>query len=194
MTLEEAKQYMEENKSSDEVKAYLQGLVSVEGVQTFFTQNEDGKRWLDSERDKHLNKGLDTWKANNLQKELDKKIHELYPEETEEKKQLRELNAKIETMELEKQREVLKNKALTIAADKKLPINKIVDLFISDNEEATVANIGRFEEIFGTSVQSAVEERLKSSGYTPPNNGGQNTQPQNLNDALKNYYTDKNKA
>ncbi len=43
-------------------------------MQTFFTQNEDGKRWLDSERDKHLNKGLDTWKANNLQKEIDKKI------------------------------------------------------------------------------------------------------------------------
>jgi len=85
MTLEEAKQYMEENKSSDEVKAYLQGLVNVEGVQNFFTQSEDGKRWLDSERDKHLNKGLDTWKANNLQKEIDKKIHELYPEETEEK-------------------------------------------------------------------------------------------------------------
>jgi hypothetical protein len=58
MTLEEVKKYMEENKNSDEVKAYLQGLVNVEGVQTFFTQNEDGKRWLDSERDKHLNKGL----------------------------------------------------------------------------------------------------------------------------------------
>ena len=74
MTLEEAKQYMEENKGSDEVKAYLQGLVNAEGVQTFFTQNENGKRWLDSERDKHLNKGLDTWKANNLLKEIDKKI------------------------------------------------------------------------------------------------------------------------
>jgi len=194
MTLEEAKQYIEENKSSEEVKAYLQGLVNVEGVQTFLTQNEDGKRWLDSERDKHLNKGLDTWKANNLQKEIDKKIYELYPEETDDKKQLRELNAKIETMEFEKQREVLKNKALTIAADKKLPINKIVDLFISDNEEATVANIGRFEEIFGTSVQSAVEERLKTNGYTPPNNGGQNTQPQNLNDALKNHYSEKNRG
>jgi len=194
MTLEEVKIYMEENKGNDEVKAYLQGLVNVEGVQDFFTQNEDGKRWHDSEKDKHLNKGLDTWKANNLQKEIDKKIHELYPEETDDKKQLRELNAKIETMELEKQREVYKNKALTIAADKKLPINKIVDLFISDNEEATVANIGRFEDIFGTSVQLAVEERLKSNGYTPPNNGGQNNQPQNLNDALKNYYSENNKG
>lgn len=142
----------------------------------------------------NINKGLETWKSNNLPKEIDKRIKELYPEETEEKKQLRELNAKIEKMEAEKLREVLKNKALTIAADKKLPINKIVDLFISDNEEATVANIGRFEEIFGTSVQSAVEERLKSNGYTPPNNGGQNKQPQNLNEALKNYYSEKNRG
>ena len=191
MTLEEVKKYIEENKSSDEVKAYLQGLVSVEGVQNF-TQNEDGKRWLDSEKDKHLNKGLDTWKANNLQKEIDKKIHELYREESEEKKQLRELNAKIVNMELEKQREVFKNKALTIAADKKLPINKIVDLFISDNEESTVSNIGRFEEIFGASVQSAVEERLKGNGYTPPNNAGGNTQPRDLNDAIKNHYNKNN--
>jgi len=194
MTLEEVKMYIEENKGSDEVKAYLQGLVSVEGVQTFLSQNEDAKRWLDSEKDKHLNKGLDTWKANNLQKEIDKKISELYPEETEEKKQLRELNAKIVNMEQEKQREVLKNKALTIAADKKLPINKVIDLVLGSDEESTVSNISRFEEILSSSVQTAVEERLKSSGYTPPNSGGQNTQPKNLNDALKNYYSDKNKA
>ena len=194
MTLEEAKQYMEENKSSDEVKAYLQGLVNVEGVQTFFTQNEDGKRWLDSERDKHLNKGLETWKTNNLQKEVDKKIHELYPEETEEKKQLRELNAKIVNMELEKQREVLKNKALTLAGEKKLPINKVIDMVIGSDEESTVANIGRFEEIFSSSVQTAVEERLKSNGYTPPNNSGDGAKSKNLNDALKNYYSGKNKG
>lgn len=194
MTFEEVKKYMEENKSSEELKSYLQGLVNVEGVQKFLSENEEGKRFLDSERDKHLEKGLRTWQDNNLKKEIDKRVLELYPEETPEKKQLRELNAKIEKMESEKQREVFKNKALTIAADKKLPINKIVDLFISDNEEDTLANIGRFEEIFGISVQSAVEERLKSNGYTPPNNGGQNAQPQNLNDALKNYYSEKNKG
>lgn len=194
MTFEEVKTYLEENKTSNEVKAYLQGLVSVEGVQSFLTQNEEGKRWLDSERDKHLNKGLETWKANNLQKEIDKRIKELYPEETEEKKQLRELNTKIEKMEAEKQREVLKNKALTLAADKKLPINKVIDLVLGHDEETTVTNIGRFEEIFASSVQTAVEERLKSTGYTPPNSSGNETKAKNLNDALKTYYSDKNKA
>lgn len=194
MTFDEVKKYMDENRTNDEVIAYLQGLISVEGVQEFLNENDEGKRWLDSERDKHLSKGLETWKSNNLQKEIDKRIKELYPEETEEKKQLRELNDKIQKMEQEKQREILKNKALTIAAEKKLPLNKIIDLVISDNEEATVSNIGRFEEIFGASVQSAVEERLKSNGYTPPNNGGQGNQPKNLNDALKKYYSNNNKV
>jgi len=192
MTIEEAKKFIEDNKGNEELKAYIQGLISVDGVQKFLTENEEGKRFLDSERDKHLSKGLDTWKSNNLQKEIDKRILELYPEETAEKRQLRELNVKIEKMESEKQREVLKNKALTIIADKKLPINKIVDLLISEDEETTVSNIGRFEEIFGASVQSAVEERLKVSGYNAPNNNGQNTQPKDLNGAIKNYYNKNN--
>ena len=194
MTFEEVKKYMDENKTSDEVKAYLQGLMSVEGVQKFLSENEEGRRWFDSEKDKHLEKGLKTWKDNNLQKEIDKKIKELYPEESEEKKQLRELTAKIERMELEKQREILKNKALTIASEKKLPINKIADLFIAEDEEATVANISKFEEIFNSSVQSAVEERLKSNGYNPPqNNSSRNNQPKSLNEALKQYYSNQNK-
>lgn len=193
MTFEEVKKYIDENKGNSEVKAYLQGFMGVEGVQRFLNENEEGKRWLDSERDKHLEKGLKTWKDNNLQKEIDKRIKELYPEETEEKKQLRELNDKIQKMEQEKQREVLKNKALTIAAEKKLPINKIIDLIIAQDEESTVSNIGKFEEVFGASVQTAVEERLKGSGYNPPQNGNQSNQPKNLNDALKNYYSN-NKA
>lgn len=196
MDLNEVKQFINDNKDNVEVKGYLQGLnkISVEGIQEFLAENEDGKSWLDSEKDKHLSKGLETWKANNLQKEIDKKINELYPAETEEKKQLRELNAKIERMETEKQREVLKNKALTIASEKKLPINKIIDLVLGSDEETTLSNITKFEEIFGASVQSAVEERLKGNGYTPPNNASENTQPKNLNEALKNYYSEKNKG
>ncbi|MBK5242055.1 DUF4355 domain-containing protein [Clostridium sp.] len=194
MTIEEVKKFINENKESGEVKAYLQGLVSVEGVKKYLSENEDGRKWLDSERDKHLSKGLDTWKTNNFQKEIDRRITELYPAETDEKKQLRELNLKIEKMESEKQREVLKNKALTIASEKKLPINQIIDLVIAGDEETTVSNINKFEEIFGSSVQLAVEERLKTSGYTPPINASGNTQPKDLNEALKNYYTEKNKG
>ncbi|MBW7572435.1 DUF4355 domain-containing protein [Caproiciproducens faecalis] len=191
MTLDEVKQYFNENKNSEETKAYLQGLITVEGVQNFM-ETSDGKSWLDSVKDKHLQKGLETWKANNLQKEIDKKIAELYPEENEEKKQLRELNSKIEKMEQEKQREVLKNKALTVATEKKLPITNIVDLLLGKDEESTLENIGRLETVFGDSVKSAVEERLKSNSYIPPQSKEQEPKVRNLGDALKNYYTKNN--
>ena len=191
MTLDEVKQYFSENKDNEETKAYLQGLITVEGVQNFM-ETQDGKSWLDSVKDKHLQKGLETWKANNLQKEIDKKITELYPEENEEKKQLRELNSKIEKMEQEKQREVLKNKALTVASEKKLPITNIVDLLLGKDEESTLENIGRIETVFGNSVQSAVEERLKSNSYVPPQSKEQEPKVKNLGDALKNYYTKNN--
>jgi len=192
MSFEEVKQYIEENKNTEELKAYLQGFTTVDGVQKFLNDNESGKRWIDSEKDKHLTKGLDTWKANNLQKEIDKKISALYPDESAEQKQFRELNAKIEKMESEKQREVLKNRALTVAAEKKLPLSNIIDLVLGKDEESTLDNIGRIESIFSTSVQSAVEERLKSSSYTPPKNNDQEPKPKNLNDALKTYYTKNN--
>ena len=191
MTLDEVKQYFSENKDNEETKAYLQGLITVEGVQNFM-ETQDGKSWLDSVKDKHLQKGLETWKANNLQKEIDKKITELYPEENEEKKQLRELNSKIEKMEQEKQREVLKNKALTVASEKKLPITNIVDLLLGKDEESTLENIGRVETVFGDSVQSAVEERLKNNSYVPPQSKEQEPKVKNLGDALKNYYTKNN--
>ena len=192
MSFEEVKQYIEENKNSEELKVYLQGFTTVEGVQKFLIDNEDGRRFFDSEKNKHLTKGLDTWKANNLQKEIDKKISALYPDESAEQKQFRELNAKIEKMESEKQREVLKNRALTVAAEKKLPVSNIIDLVLGKDEESTLENIGRIESIFSTSVQSAVEERLKSSSYTPPKNNDQEPKPKNLNDALKTYYTKNN--
>jgi hypothetical protein len=95
-------------------------------------------------------------------------------------------------MESEKQREVLKNRALTVVTEKKLPVSNIIDLVLGKDEESTLENIGRIESIFSTSVQSAVEERLKSSSYTPPKNNEQEPKPKNLNDALKTYYTKNN--
>jgi len=74
MNFEEVKKYIDENKGDKELAAYLQGLMGVEGMQKYLAENEDGRRWLDAEKDKHLDKGLKTWKDNNLQKEIDKKI------------------------------------------------------------------------------------------------------------------------
>ena len=87
---------------------------------------------------------------------------------------------------------IMKNKALTVASEKKLPITNIVDLLLGKDEESTLENIGRIETVFGNSVQSAVEERLKSNSYVPPQSKEQEPKVKNLGDALKNYYTKNN--
>lgn len=176
MDLNAVKEFIEQNKDNDEVKAYLQGFkqLSVEEVQKFITENTDAKKWFDSEKDKHFSKGLETWKTNNLQKLIDEAVRKANPEETPEQKQLRELQEKINKMEAEKTYEALKNKALTVATEKKIPVS-IVDLFIGEDEESTLSNLVKFEEAMKPYIQEVVEERLKSGAYVPPKdkaNGG----------------------
>ncbi|MGG3210951.1 DUF4355 domain-containing protein [Geobacillus stearothermophilus] len=168
MNLEDVKKFFEENKDNEEVKAYLQGLrsVSVEEVQKMLVENEELKRWLDSEKDRHFSKGLETWKRNNLQKLIDEEIKKRFPEADPKDVKLKELEAKIAQMEQEKLREALKNKALTLASEKKLPI-QLIDYFIGQDEESTLQNLSTFEEVWTSHLQTLVDEKLKSTGVQP---------------------------
>lgn len=169
MKFEEVKSYINENKETEEVKTYLQELspLTVEGVKDYLTTNQEGKSWIDSVKDKHLSKGLETWKSNNLEKLIDEEIKTRFPEKDEKEIEVEKLRAEVQKMQLEKQREVLTNKAIKIANDKHLPLS-LVDFFIAENEESTVKNLSVLEEVFSKSVQSEVEKRLKGDGYTPP--------------------------
>ncbi|MGZ0086349.1 DUF4355 domain-containing protein [Caldibacillus thermoamylovorans] len=168
MNLEDVKKFFEENKDNEEVKAYLQGLrsVSVEEVQKMLVENEELKKFFDSEKDKHFSKGLETWKRNNLQKLIDEEIKKRFPEADPKDVKLKELEAKIQQMEQEKLRESLKNKALTLATEKKLPI-QLIDYFIGQDEESTLQNLAKFEEVWTQNLQALVDEKLKTSGVNP---------------------------
>ncbi|MDK2800573.1 MAG: hypothetical protein PWQ70_2192 [Clostridiales bacterium] len=172
MNLEEIKKYLEENKDNDDVKAFVQGLnpITKERIETFVRTEKEGKSWLDSQNDKYFQKALETWKTNNLQKLIDEKIKELYPEEDPKDIELKKMKQEIEKMKKEKQRESLLNKALKIADEKKLP-KDILDYFIADNEENTLKNLDSLEKVFSTHVENLVNERLKSGNYTPPKGG-----------------------
>ncbi|MGX1902424.1 DUF4355 domain-containing protein [Thermolongibacillus altinsuensis] len=168
ITLEQVKEFFEQNKESEEVKAYLQGLrsLSVEEVQKMLVENEELKRWFDSEKDRHFSKSLSTWQKNNLQKLIDEEIKKRFPEADPKDVKLKELEAKIAQMEQEKLRESLKNKALTLATEKKLPI-QLIDYFIGQDEESTLQNLAKFEEVWTQNLQALVEEKLKTSGVNP---------------------------
>lgn len=176
MNIEEVKNFINDNKESEEMKTYLQDFnkVSVEGIENYLTEDEEGKKWFDSVKDKHFNKALDTWKSNNLTKLIDDEVKKKFPSKDEKEIEVDNLKFEIEKMKQEKLHEVLTSKAIKIASDKNLPLN-LVDFFIAQDEEATVNNLKVLEESFNKEVQKAVEKRLKNEGYNPPKDTSGNT-------------------
>ena len=176
MNIEEVKNFINDNKESEEVKTYLQDLnkVNVEGIEKYVTEDEEGKKWFDSVKDKHFNKALDTWKTNNLTKLIDDEVKKKFPSKDEKDIEVENLKVEIEKMKQEKLHEALTSKAIKIASDKNLPLN-LVDFFIAQDEEATVNNLKVLEESFHKEVQKAVEKRLKNEGYNPPKDTSGNT-------------------
>lgn len=176
MNIEEVKNFINDNNESEEVKTYLQDLnkVNVEGIEKYVTEDEEGKKWFDSVKDKHFNKALDTWKSNNLTKLIDDEVKKKFPSKDEKDIEVENLKVEIEKMKQEKLHEALTSKAIKIASDKNLPLN-LVDFFIAQDEEATVNNLKVLEESFNKEVQKAVEKRLKNEGYNPPKDTSGNT-------------------
>lgn len=168
MNLEDVKKFFEKNKDNEEVKAYLEGLkkVSVQEVQQMLAENDELKRWFDSEKDRHFTKGLETFKQKTMPKLIEEEISKRFPEADPKDVKLKELEAKIQQMEQEKQRELLKNKALTLATEKKLPI-QLIDFLIGQDEETTLQNLTTFEEVWTSHLQTLVDEKLKSTGVQP---------------------------
>ncbi|MDQ8054955.1 DUF4355 domain-containing protein [Bacillus velezensis] len=163
-TLEDVKKFLEENKENEEVQSYLNELsaVSADKVNGFL-DTEEGKRLIQPRLDSHFTKGLDTWKANNLDALVDAKVKELYPEETEEQKRIRKLEKELEDQKTAAQREKLLNKAVSYASEKQLPAD-VVGFFIGEDEESTMKNLGAFEEKYNAALQKAIESKFQENG------------------------------
>lgn len=164
---DEVKSYFEKNKDSEDVKGFLNGFSNLDVFKEKINSDTNFKSYFDSEKDKHLSKGIETFKTNNLDKLVNEKIKELYPEKDPKDTELAKLKAEIEKIQKDSIRKDLKNKALEIATNRKLPI-ELIDFLVSDTEEGTVKNLEKLESVFTTSVESLVQERLKSGSYTPP--------------------------
>ncbi len=171
MNLEEIRAFLEQNKGDQTIQEFVRGLnpVTIDRVKDFATVNDEGRTWLQSQKDSFFSSSLETWRKNNLDEVVMTKVKELYPEESEDQKRIRLLEQKLAEAEQKEQRELLKNKAISIASEKKLPAN-LVDFFLGEDEEKTLANITLLEEnytpIIEARVNEQVEERFKGSGRT----------------------------
>lgn len=167
MNLEEIKKFFEENKGDEAVKAYLDelGAVSADKVEGFLKTYE-GKKLLQPILDKNFNKGLETWKTNNLEKLIDDEVKKRNPGQTPEQLEIEKLKKQIEDEKSARTREALVNKALKVSKEKNLP-DGIVDFFIGPDEDVTLANLTKFEEEFNKAVTDAVNVKFKESGRNP---------------------------
>ena len=167
---EEIKAVVEESKAALINKENL----TLEELKNIINENEGFKAWLSSEKDRHFSTSLNTWKENNLSKEVEKEISKRYPAETEEQKKLRDLELKLQAMEQESKMKELKANTMRVINDKQLD-SEILDFVLSDNEETTIANIDKFEGLVERLANKRLEEKYKNANTTPSQSVGQAT-------------------
>lgn len=129
------------------------------------------KSFLDSEKDKHADKVLKTFKANNLEKLIDAEVlKRTGKNETPEQKAIRELQEQLANMGKEKEKAERIAKYKDVLVKKKIP-SQLSDFILGEDDDVTDANINIFEDAMKTYVENKVKERLKDSKYTPPKSG-----------------------
>jgi len=162
-------------KDEDQVDDAVKGSELVKkfsGLEAFKSRiNEaDFKSFMDSEKDKHLTKGLETFKTNNLTALVDAEVKKKFPTKDPNELAMENMKAEMEKMKTEASRKDLKTNAMKILSDKKLPTD-LIDYFIGADEATTTDNLTKFETMFNAGVTTLVAEKLKG-GYTPPNDKG----------------------
>lgn len=157
-------------EGTEEFETYVSGLMNADRVGKYL-DTEDGKKYINPKMDKHFSTSLETWKKNNLDALVDAKVKELYPEADPKDKKVAELQAELEKIKADNLRKDLKNKALTFATEKGLPVD-LVDFFIGTDEKTTIANMETLEKTYTAAIANAVRGKLKGDNYAPPADDG----------------------
>lgn len=168
---DEVKNYFEANKDNDEVKGFLNGFNSLDVFKEKVNSNADFKSFMDSQKDSHFTKALDTWKTNNLEKLVDEKVNQLYPKADAKDTELAKLKAQLDQIQKDSLHKELTNSAYKMATEKKLP-NELVDYFVGQDSESTASNINKLAEIMSAHDEAIRKEFAKDNSYTPPSDKG----------------------
>jgi len=156
-------------KNAEPVKALANSGLTLDAFKTKLESDAEFKSFMDSEKDKHLQKGIDTFKTNNLQKIVDEEYKKQHPEADPKDTEIAKLKKQFEDMQKEATKKELTNKALKIATEKKLPA-ELVDYFVGADEDTTTKNLDKLADIFSKHDEAIKTEILKDGTYKP---GGQ---------------------
>lgn len=145
--------------------------INAETIEEVIQSDEELKKWHQAQLDRHFSKSLETWKENNLEKIREEIRSELNPAETEEQKQLRELQQKLAAIEAKEKRGAVYQKLVKQADEKGIPLG-LVDLVVTDDEEKAQANFEALTQALETYREGLVKDVLKGRGKTPETGTG----------------------
>lgn len=168
---DEVKSYFETNKDNDEVKNFLGGFSTLDVFKEKVNNDSNFKSYMDSAKDSHFSKALETWKTNNLDKLVDEKVNQLYPKADTRDTEVAKLKAQLDQMQKDSLHKELTNSAYKMATEKKIP-NELVDYFVGQDMDSTTNNINKLAEIMASHDEAIRKEFAKDNSYTPPTDKG----------------------
>lgn len=173
MIKSELLELINEIDNEGDVDAVLDGLLTLDKFKNKLDDKEF-KSFLDSEKDKYSAKAITTALENYKKKELPKVIADEIAKakgepQTEQEKQLLELQKKIEIMEKEKARAEMTSKYKSVLSEKSIPVD-MIDFLLAGDDDTTISNIDLFEKAMNKYVEDKVTERLSNSNYEPKSN------------------------
>lgn len=133
-------------------------------------KDKDFKAFLESENDKYFTKALNTWKENNLEKELEPFIKDKYPDLVTDPmaKKLADLEKQLADEKAANARKDLLAEAMKYAKDKKLPAS-VVEKCLGEDFDKTKEVIDSIAEDWSKGLEAIVTEKMKQSSYVPGN-------------------------
>lgn len=133
-------------------------------------KEKEFKAFLDSENDKYHSKALNTWKENNLEKELEPFIQQKYPDLVTDpvQKKVLELEKELEKERQANARKDLLTQAMKYAADKKLPAS-IVEKCLGEDFDKTKEVLDSISKDWSDGLEAITTEKLKNNSYIPGN-------------------------
>lgn len=149
------------------LESHIYTALEKEDVALVQSVNSDVRSALDTEKDKHHNKALETWKTNNLKGLIDDAVAKANPTETPEQKRIRELEEKIANNEKREKVAELKEKALEHVTNNGLPLKfatKYISRFLEEDETVTTSTLDELKNDLDALVTEQVEAKFKDNG------------------------------
>lgn len=156
---------------SDFAKSLLESGITLDAFKGKINE-PDFKSYLDSVKDKHFDKALETWKSNNLQTIInDEVLKATGKKKSPEQLKIEELEKKMLESEAKAQKAEKIAKYKDVLAEKKIPM-EMIEYFLTDNDETTNTRIDNFKTFVDDIVNTNVKEKIASGSYTPPGDNG----------------------